>query len=196
MVLMTITGISSEVWSWCHFRTILLGVGLVSSSHGFGFIHSGVEVLDVLWRVQARGVVVLVGHNLGAKPGERQSAPVVARANVFYLLQKWTENLVCQDILWVNKEKVVSKCVCERTRMLTETCNTCRANMTRHLMPLADCRSLYMYKQATDIKSLHLLASTMNSVTTLVNIRWVLIAAPSLTTSNLTGKCTMEVRSK
>lgn len=137
MVLMTITGISSEVWSWCHFRTILLGVGLVSSSHGFGFIHSGVEVLDVLWRVQARGVVVLVGHNLGAKPGERQSAPVVARANVFYLLQKWTENLVCQDILWVNKEKVVSKCVCERTRMLTETCNTCRANMTRHLMPLA-----------------------------------------------------------
>lgn len=71
------------------FNWILLGVGLWSSSHGFDFVHSRVEVLDVFWGVQTSRAVVMAGHDCGAKATERQSAPVVAGADAFYLLQIW-----------------------------------------------------------------------------------------------------------
>lgn len=73
---------------WCHFRLLLLVVGLIGCSHGFHFVHSRVEVLDVLRRVETRGAVVLVGHHFGAKASEGQSTPVVGRADVFHLLEK------------------------------------------------------------------------------------------------------------
>lgn len=82
----TTNGISSEArWDlwWIYIIIILLSVGLICCGHGFNFIHSRVEVLDVLWGVQTSRVVVLVGYNFGAK---RKSAPVVAGANVFHFL--------------------------------------------------------------------------------------------------------------
>lgn len=80
------------------FNWILLGVGLWSSSHGFDFVHSRVEVLDVFWGVQTSRAVVMAGHDRGAKATERQSAPVVAGADAFYLLQifkKWEKQGSC-----------------------------------------------------------------------------------------------------
>ena len=70
-------------------RIILLSVSLVSRSQSFNFIHSRVEVLDVLWGVQTSRVVVLVGYYFGAKG---KSTPVVARANVFHFLSTQRRN--------------------------------------------------------------------------------------------------------
>lgn len=69
-------------------KPILLVRGVISRSNGLDFIHSWVEVLDILWRVQPRWIIVLVSHHFGAETTERQGAPVVGRAYVFHLLQK------------------------------------------------------------------------------------------------------------
>lgn len=108
-----------SIWTglkWCHLRLILLVVGLINSSHGLNFVHSGVEALDVLWRVETRGVVVLVGHNFGAKTRKRQGAPVVGRAYGFHLLQNCEEP---SNRWWVHVSDF-----CERTGTLSESCIT------------------------------------------------------------------------
>lgn len=77
---------SAAFFFFLPFSFFLLAARLVGRSQGFDFIHSRVEVLDVLRRVQTGRVVVLAGHHFGTKTAEWQSAPVVGRADVFHLL--------------------------------------------------------------------------------------------------------------